>query len=61
MRQRSCTVCGKPVQEREKNEAFPFCSPRCRQIDLGNWLGERYRVPGEPFDPTASKDPDGGS
>lgn len=23
----------------------PFCSPRCRQIDLGRWLGERYAVP----------------
>jgi endogenous inhibitor of DNA gyrase (YacG/DUF329 family) len=30
---------------------FPFCSPRCRSIDLGRWLGEKYRVPeaeGEP-------------
>jgi endogenous inhibitor of DNA gyrase (YacG/DUF329 family) len=23
---------------------FPFCSPRCQTIDLGRWLGERYRV-----------------
>ena len=26
----------------------PFCSERCRLLDLGNWLGERYRAPGEP-------------
>jgi len=26
----------------------PFCSERCRLLDLGNWVGERYRVPGEP-------------
>jgi endogenous inhibitor of DNA gyrase (YacG/DUF329 family) len=26
---------------------FPFCSPRCRLIDLGRWLGERYALPGE--------------
>jgi len=26
---------------------FPFCSPRCRLIDLGNWLGGRYRIAGE--------------
>ena len=26
---------------------FPFCSPRCRTIDLGRWLGEAYRVPAE--------------
>lgn len=26
---------------------FPFCSPRCRTIDLGRWLGEAYRIPAE--------------
>jgi endogenous inhibitor of DNA gyrase (YacG/DUF329 family) len=26
---------------------FPFCSQRCKTIDLGRWLDERYRVPGE--------------
>jgi endogenous inhibitor of DNA gyrase (YacG/DUF329 family) len=25
--------------------AAPFCSARCRQIDLGKWLNEEYRVP----------------
>jgi len=31
---------------------YPFCSARCRKIDLGRWLGERYRIPaaGEPED-----------
>jgi endogenous inhibitor of DNA gyrase (YacG/DUF329 family) len=24
---------------------YPFCSPRCRKIDLGRWLGEKYRFP----------------
>jgi endogenous inhibitor of DNA gyrase (YacG/DUF329 family) len=28
--------------------AFPFCSERCRTIDLGRWLGERYRLPEGP-------------
>jgi endogenous inhibitor of DNA gyrase (YacG/DUF329 family) len=27
---------------------FPFCSPRCKSIDLGRWLGEAYRVKGAP-------------
>jgi endogenous inhibitor of DNA gyrase (YacG/DUF329 family) len=27
---------------------FPFCSSRCRLIDLGRWLGENYHVPGDP-------------
>jgi endogenous inhibitor of DNA gyrase (YacG/DUF329 family) len=26
----------------------PFCSERCKLIDLGRWLGDEYRVPGEP-------------
>jgi endogenous inhibitor of DNA gyrase (YacG/DUF329 family) len=26
---------------------FPFCSPRCKTIDLGRWLDEAYRVPAE--------------
>jgi endogenous inhibitor of DNA gyrase (YacG/DUF329 family) len=26
---------------------FPFCSPRCRLIDLGRWLGEGYRIRAE--------------
>lgn len=26
--------------------SLPFCSPRCKVIDLGRWLGEKYRLPG---------------
>jgi hypothetical protein len=38
--QKPCPICGKPaVPERR-----PFCSSRCAQIDLGRWLGERYKV-----------------
>jgi endogenous inhibitor of DNA gyrase (YacG/DUF329 family) len=41
-----CPICKKPVAERSANPAFPFCSPRCKLIDLGKWLGQEYRVPG---------------
>ncbi len=30
------------------NPHRPFCSERCHLIDLGNWIGERYRIPGAP-------------
>ena len=30
------------------NGFFPFCSDRCRLLDLGKWFDGRYRVPGEP-------------
>lgn len=36
-----CAICGKEQVERFR----PFCSKRCAQIDLGRWLGERYRIP----------------
>lgn len=40
-----CVICKKPVAPRKENPSFPFCSPRCRAVDLGKWLGEEYRVP----------------
>jgi hypothetical protein len=30
---------------RPENPSFPFCSPRCRTVDLGRWLGGEYRIP----------------
>ena len=39
-----CPTCQKPV-EREGKSAYPFCSSRCRTIDMGAWLTESYRVP----------------
>jgi hypothetical protein len=43
---RPCPICKKPVLPRAENRAFPFCSDRCRLVDLAKWLGEEYRVPG---------------
>ncbi len=37
-----CPICGRPVAEDE--EHFPFCSRRCRQVDLGKWLGGQYVI-----------------
>ena len=41
----ACPRCGKPAEPRGANRAHPFCSDRCRLIDLGEWLGEEYRIP----------------
>lgn len=41
-----CPICHAEV-ERDAPD-FPFCCERCRLIDLGNWSGEGYRIPGEP-------------
>ena len=43
-----CPNCRAEVKPREENPAFPFCSPRCRAIDLGKWFTGTYRVPGKP-------------
>lgn len=43
---RRCPLCGKAVGTRSTNPAFPFCSSRCKLLDLGKWLGEDYRIPG---------------
>ncbi len=39
-----CPICGKEAAPRSKNASAPFCSPRCKQVDLGKWLDEKYRV-----------------
>jgi endogenous inhibitor of DNA gyrase (YacG/DUF329 family) len=39
-----CPICEKPFDP-AGSPAMPFCSERCRQIDLGRWLREVYSVP----------------
>jgi uncharacterized protein len=41
----SCPTCGKAVAWLPENRWRPFCSERCKLIDLGEWASERYRVP----------------
>lgn len=44
----ACPICGKPVVAEHR----PFCSARCRQVDLNRWLGEVYRVPADSTNPS---------
>lgn len=39
-----CPVCKKTVSLAPRDEHFPFCTERCRTIDLGRWLDDRYMV-----------------
>ncbi len=41
---RACPVCGTTVQVDLTSPCFPFCSPRCKTIDLGNWISGRYVI-----------------
>jgi len=49
-----CPVCRTIKRYDASNPYRPFCSERCRMIDLGQWLEEDYRVAGEPVSPEPS-------
>lgn len=53
-----CPVCKREF-DAAASSALPFCSDRCRTIDLGRWLGEMYSLPAIP-DPEADERPDEG-
>ncbi|WP_027284183.1 DNA gyrase inhibitor YacG [Rubritepida flocculans] len=42
-----CPVCGRPAPPRQPGARgpWPFCSDRCRQVDLGRWLSGAYALP----------------
>jgi endogenous inhibitor of DNA gyrase (YacG/DUF329 family) len=42
-----CPICGKPPAE----DARPFCSPRCRDVDLNRWLSGSYVIPARDDEP----------
>jgi uncharacterized protein len=44
-----CSICGKEFRA-EDSPAMPFCSKRCRLLDLGRWLDERYGLEAGPKD-----------
>jgi len=43
----ACPTCGRSVEWSEKSRWRPFCSERCRLIDLGEWLEETHRISGD--------------
>ncbi len=45
-----CPTCGKDLVYDVKNKYRPFCSERCRMVDLGQWFEESYSISGEEAD-----------
>lgn len=46
---RKCPTCNKPVEAQSDNKAdesscLPFCSERCKLVDLGAWFEEEYKI-----------------
>ncbi|BES70762.1 DNA gyrase inhibitor YacG [Marinobacter nanhaiticus D15-8W] len=58
----TCPTCKKDIEWDTGNPRRPFCSERCKLIDLGAWANEEYRVPAEEVDPNdipaGQEDPD---
>lgn len=51
-----CPICHKEVAL--DSPQSPFCSKRCREIDLGNWASEKYAIPGQKVDVPRPVTPD---
>ncbi len=49
-----CPTCGNTVEWTPESRWRPFCSERCRLIDLGEWFGEERRIPAEEQAPTVT-------
>ncbi|MDR1424767.1 MAG: DNA gyrase inhibitor YacG [Azoarcus sp.] len=52
-----CPQCGRDAEWSEDNPLRPFCSERCKQIDLGAWASDQYRVPTAPKDGEPESEP----
>jgi len=52
----SCPTCQRPVEWSEASPFRPFCSDRCKLIDLGAWIAEKHVIPGEEISSTANED-----
>ncbi|MCW5656248.1 MAG: DNA gyrase inhibitor YacG [Burkholderiaceae bacterium] len=43
----ACPGCARRIEYSERNPWRPFCSERCRGVDLGAWASERFRIAGQ--------------
>ncbi len=53
-----CPTCKKPVEWSEKNPWRPFCSERCKLIDLGEWASDSYVIRGNSYEQTNETEAD---
>jgi endogenous inhibitor of DNA gyrase (YacG/DUF329 family) len=56
----ACPTCKREIEWSAANPWRPFCSERCKLVDLGAWLAEKHAIPGEPVpaDPAPRSEPD---
>jgi endogenous inhibitor of DNA gyrase (YacG/DUF329 family) len=60
MNEPTCLICGRRLGGSLSDwPQLPFCSKKCKLIDLGRWLDERYAIPAEePDEPPPAEEPD---
>jgi endogenous inhibitor of DNA gyrase (YacG/DUF329 family) len=51
-----CPTCNRPVEWSDASPWRPFCSERCKLVDLGAWASERNAIPGEPVEDETQSD-----
>ncbi|KAA0971700.1 DNA gyrase inhibitor YacG [Aureimonas fodinaquatilis] len=51
---RNCPECSRP----SVRATYPFCSPRCKAVDLNRWLSGSYVIPGSEEEPSTPEDND---
>ena len=51
-----CPICRKPTDSEAQPE-FPFCSERCKSLDLGNWASEKYVISEPVIDESTPNNP----
>ena len=50
-----CPICREPTDSQASAD-FPFCSERCKLIDLGNWSSEKYKISEPVIDESAAEE-----
>jgi uncharacterized protein len=46
----TCPICHAKGTWTPENKSRPFCSERCKLIDLGEWADEGHKIPGDPVE-----------
>jgi endogenous inhibitor of DNA gyrase (YacG/DUF329 family) len=54
----ACPRCSRSSRLDEQNPWRPFCSERCKMLDLGAWFDGRHAIPVEPTEDSLLRDPD---
>ena len=54
--QATCPTCKRPIEWSETFPFRPFCSDRCRLVDLNGWLTESHAIPGDEALPDQTDD-----